>query len=143
MKDFSKYLKDGRRVAAFGQQYDNEIEVFLLYCSRKDHFSKKRAKSVYSSYKAGTPLEKIVVDFEIAENTDGEEYVKLNYAHPVVIRIPIKEGDSAQYTFSKYMVENFYRKTYRYYRITVERGFLIKDKEMIQVSQKLEKHRWS
>lgn len=93
MRDFKKYLKDGRRVAAFGKQIGNEVEVFLLYCSKKDQFSKKYAKSVY----------------QVSKFNDGDSVIREEGLHPVIFRIPIKEGDSAEYTFKVYMRDNFYR----------------------------------
>jgi len=98
MRDFSKYLKDGRRVAAFGQQIGNEVEVFLLYCSKKDHFSKQLAKTVYAVYLSHND-----------PNLNLKYFKGVFKYSPVIFRIPIKEGDSAEYTFKMYMRDNFYR----------------------------------
>lgn len=116
MKDFSKYLKDGRRVAAFGQQIGKELEVFLLYCSRKDHFSKKWAKFTYDLYLSASKDLDYINNFKV---------------HPVVLRIPIIEGNTAEYTFKTYMNENFYRKSYIALRATRIREYLYKYKEQV------------
>lgn len=125
MRDFSKYLKDGRRVAAFGQQIGNEVEVFLLYCSRKDQFSKKRAKGIYDLYCWKTnktlPLETSIGVF-----------------HPAILRIPIKEGDSAEYTFKMYMRDNFYKVKTVYTRVTRVENYLVGNGEVIKKSYRYE-----
>lgn len=133
MRDFSKYLKDGRRVAAFGEQIDNEVEIFLLYCSKKDQFNKKLAKNVYSYYRNGVfGIDELITTYEIAKNEDGEEYVKFNYAHPVIFRIPIKEGDSAEYTFKMYMKDNFYRLKTINTRVISVADYLVSNGECIK-----------
>ena len=122
MRDFSKYLKDGRRVAAFGQRIGNEVEIFLLYCNKKDHFSKVFAKYVYSLFKI---------------NTHNIESVKERF-HPTILRIPIKEGDSAEYTFKMYMRDNFYRKYKIYQRITKVKEVLVSAQEGFKKIENLE-----
>lgn len=122
MKDFSKYLKDGRRVAAFGQQINNEVEIFLLYCSKKDQFSKEYAKYVYSLFKI---------------NTTNIELVKQEF-HPTILRIPIKEGDSAEYTFKLYMRDNFYKVKTVYTRVIKVEDYLVGNGEVIKKSSRYE-----
>lgn len=145
MKDFSKYLKDGRRVAAFGQQYDNEIEVFLLYCSKKDHFSKKLARNIYSMWFAEEKQERVLIrsTSKIIEqaiellDSDNNPYTKTiekaiiipYYAHPIVLRIPIKKGDTALHTFNVYMNETFYRKKYTVIPMIKIKEYLYKHEE--------------
>jgi|694.fasta_scaffold00478_100 hypothetical protein len=94
MKNFKRYLEDGRRVAAFGRELIGEVEIFLLYCSVKDHFNKRFAKHMYEIYKNAKSIQYLKEEFKI---------------HPVILRIPIQEGDSAEYTFKRYMRENFYK----------------------------------
>ena len=119
MRDFSKYLKDGRRVAAFGQQIGNEVEIFLLYCSKKDQFNKKKAEQVYI-------LWNWVTDKQIPFNTSIGKF------NPVILRIPIKEGDSAEYTFKMYMRDNFYRLKTINTRVISVADYLVSNGECIK-----------
>jgi hypothetical protein len=98
MKDFKKYLQDGRRVAAFGKQIGQEVELFLLYCSKKDHFSKEWVNLVYRLFQ-----------IKVVEYNGKSFKWGVTNLHPVILRIPISEGDSAEYTFKKYMRDNFYK----------------------------------
>lgn len=127
MKDFSKYLKDGRRVAAFGQQIGNEVEIFLLYCNKKDHFSKQLAKTVYTIYLSHN------------DSNLNLKYFKGVFKYsPVIFRIPIKEGDSAEYTFKMYMRDNFYRKHKIYQSVTKVKEVLVSAQEGFQKIENLE-----
>lgn len=90
--NYQGYLKNGNRVASFGIEKEGKLEIFLLYCSKHDSFSKQTAKQLYERYlKVG--INKLSTEF-----------------HPVILLLPINESDSASYTFQNYIRENFYKK---------------------------------
>lgn len=90
--NYQGYLKNGNRVASFGIDKEGKLEMFLLYCSKHDSFSKQTAKQLYERYlKVG--INKLSTEF-----------------HPVILLLPINESDSASYTFQNYIRENFYKK---------------------------------
>ncbi len=138
MRDFKKYLKDGKRVAAFGKQIGQEVELFLLYCSKKDQFSKKKVINAHLNWITYGRPEKLL--FECKRNKviiNKKTYIQFTpvYAHPVIIRIPIQEGDSAEYTFKKYMRDNFYRLQTRYYRMILSLDYLVNDFEQVPLEK--------
>ena len=90
--NYQGYLKNGNRVASFGIEKEGKLEMFLLYCSKHDSFSKQTAKQLYERYlKVG--INKLSTEF-----------------HRVILLLPINESDSASYTFQNYIRENFYKK---------------------------------
>ncbi len=90
--NYQGYLKNGNRVASFGIEKEGKLEMFLLYCSKHDSFSKQIAKNTYEYY--------------LENGWDG----KFQSFHPVILLLPINESDSASYTFQNYIRENFYKK---------------------------------
>ena len=90
--NYQGYLKNGNRVASFGIEKEGKLEIFLLYCSKQDSFSKHTAKQLYEYY--------------LENGWDG----KFQSFHPVILLLPINESDSASYTFQNYIRENFYKK---------------------------------
>ena len=90
--NYQGYLKNGNRVASFGIEKEGKLEMFLLYCSKQDSFSKQTAKNTYKYY--------------LENGWDG----KFQSFHPVILLLPINESDSASYTFQNYIRENFYKK---------------------------------
>lgn len=90
--NYQGYLKNGNRVASFGIEKEGKLEMFLLYCSKQDSFSKHTAKNTYEYY--------------LENGWDG----KFQSFHPVILLLPINESDSASYTFQNYIRENFYKK---------------------------------
>ena len=90
--NYQGYLKNGNRVASFGIEKEGKLEMFLLYCSKHDPFSKQTAKNTYEYY--------------LENGWDG----KFQSFHPVILLLPINESDSASYTFQNYIRENFYKK---------------------------------
>jgi len=90
--NYQGYLKNGNRVASFGIEKEGKLEMFLLYCSKHDSFSKQTAKNTYEYY--------------LENGWDG----KFQSFHPVILLLPINESDSASYTFQNYIRENFYKK---------------------------------
>ena len=90
--NYQGYLKNGNRVASFGIEKEGKLEMFLLYCSKHDPFSKQTAKNTYKYY--------------LENGWDG----KFQSFHPVILLLPINESDSASYTFQNYIRENFYKK---------------------------------
>lgn len=90
--NYQGYLKNGNRVASFGIEKEGKLEMFLLYCSKYDSFSKQTAKNTYEYY--------------LENGWDG----KFQSFHPVILLLPINESDSASYTFQNYIRENFYKK---------------------------------
>ena len=90
--NYQGYLKNGNRVASFGIEKEGKLEMFLLYCSKHDPFSKQTAKNTYKYY--------------LENGWDS----KFQSFHPVILLLPINESDSASYTFQNYIRENFYKK---------------------------------
>jgi len=90
--NYQGYLKNGNRVASFGIEKEGKLEMFLLYCSKLDCFSKHTAKNTYEYY--------------LENGWDG----KFQSFHPIILLLPINESDSASYTFQNYIRENFYKK---------------------------------
>ena len=90
--NYQGYLKNGNRVASFGIEKEGKLEMFLLYCSKHDPFSKQTAKNTYKYY--------------LENGWDG----KFQSFHPVILLLPINESDSASYTFQNYIRKNFYKK---------------------------------
>lgn len=121
--NYQRYLKNGNRVASFGIEKRGVLEIFLLYCSSKDCFSKQTAKTLYKYY---------------LEN--GEEKMKNLFPeyHPMILLIPINEKDSASWTFQNYIKENFYKKKERV-RYYVEEYLINKNSEIVKRVAKFNK----
>ena len=98
--NFKCYNIKGDRFAIFGKHLDNnKLQLFILKCSKKDHFNKNTAKSVYQLYQ----------DFpNTFENLTVEE---VKY-HPTILNLEVGT-DSPKYVFDKYCRENFFRKVER------------------------------
>jgi hypothetical protein len=89
LRTYKFYDIKGRRLAIFGRAPLNvKLETFVLTCSKKDFFSKKKARQVYDDYLAG--------------NLDVEKY------HPVIMRMPVVDDDPGR-TFMNFC-ENSYLK---------------------------------
>lgn len=76
--NLKKYNSKGQRLAIFGRSVsDDQIEVLILTCSKRDQFTKKTAKEVYDYYVK-----------------TGENTIDLHDTtyHPTVLTIPIREG---------------------------------------------------
>lgn len=86
--NFKKYTHKNQRLAIFGKEIDGELEVFKLICNPKDRFIKNIAKSVYVNWSKKD------------SSKEWEDY--LLQFHPIITRIVIEKGDSAEYTFKKY-----------------------------------------
>jgi hypothetical protein len=86
------YCPKGRRIAVFGQQIGDKIEIFELYCSKNDQFCKSLAKSIYSHQLRNT----------------GFFNAKYCPFHPKIYLIDIKEGDTFRYTFEQHCLWNYH-----------------------------------
>jgi len=94
--NLKRYDEKGRRVAAFAQVKDEKLEVFLLFCSKKDQFSKKTAKLVYEKFLSNK------------EAFDGKcEHEKCIY-HPEIKTVDILDASRPKWSFLTWMSENFY-----------------------------------
>lgn len=51
ISNFKLATKTGKRVAVFADKVDDKVEFFYLICSKRDVFSKKKAKEAYSKWK--------------------------------------------------------------------------------------------
>jgi len=87
------YKKSGNRVAVFGRDVSvgntKGLEVFELQCSKKDAFSRKKARQIYELYLS-----------------DGVKEVEKLGFRPFISILEF-EKDSAKYIFKQYCDKNF------------------------------------
>lgn len=82
------YDEKGRRLSIFSRLKGERMEILVFTCSKKDTFSKKKARDLYNEF-------------------GGE---KTEYSSkPKFVYIPI-ENDKPKFTFLKWCRENFYQK---------------------------------
>ena len=82
------YTKKGDRLALFGQEWDGELKIVAIRCSRRDMFSKYSAKWAYSQWACGT---------------------KTKY-HPTELSVNILNGETPRHAFNRWCEDNYYRK---------------------------------
>lgn len=87
------YDAKGRRIAAFCRELDSKTaEIYLLFCSKKDQFSRKFARSIYENYIAGSQAITVKVS-------------------PITVEVPlIAEGKTLQ-TLINFLSEEYYLKS--------------------------------
>jgi hypothetical protein len=88
MRDYSKYLKSGKRLAAFGKVVGDKLEIDIIVFSKKERFRKKDAILLYNIY------------------------LEWNYVCDIRIELPL-DNHRPSWLFHKYMRENYYRKLER------------------------------
>lgn len=90
---YKAYDERGRRLAIFGRKvYTDELEIFILKCSTKDSFFKKKARAVYEAWLDCAPdLKKIV---------DGKY-------HPRVYTLPLGDPNRIRKRFNDHVHENY------------------------------------
>lgn len=82
------YAADKRRIAAFAEDAgEGKLKVYLFFCSRKDSFSRKKAKQLYAEYKAGegTSTPEIFV-LPIDPSKPQKEFITYMYKNYFVIK---------------------------------------------------------
>lgn len=95
LANYQMHTAKGNRLAIFGKNCKEGVEIFILEASKHDQFSKQIAKDVYKAFK----------DPKYAKFWS----IDTNYYHPHTEIIKIKEGDSYKYTFDQYC-KNYYKK---------------------------------
>lgn len=98
--NLKKYNEKGQRLAIFAKQNDDILNIFVLTCSKKDHFIKDTARRVYENYETGIGM---------------EDY------HPQIFSVP--HNGKPKYTFLKWCNDNYYR---QFNKIIPFRGQLMK-----------------
>lgn len=91
------YDEKGRRLAIFGQEIDNKLEIFVLTCSKHDSFNKRLATEVYNKYLNGEPLEVPVYGYNYPSQ---EKVVKSTLTfNPFIYRIDIQNPAQSKNEF--------------------------------------------
>lgn len=106
--NFKCYDRKGRRVAVFGRQIANVVQIFELKCSKSDQFNKDTAKMAYLWF---------------------ENNQKLESFHPNVYNVVITGENKPLWTFNQHCKENYYHKqtiTCLYNVEMLKRGFEMK-----------------
>lgn len=86
---FKKYNEKGQRLSCFGREVgDNQLEIFILTCSKQDQFNKKVSKKAYQNYLNG--VDNTLIDF-----------------HPEIYRIDMKDNKPL-WTFLTHLKEKYY-----------------------------------
>lgn len=113
------YDQKQRRIGVIGEEIEGiegKLRIWELTCSNLDNFRRKEVKEVYREH---SPYGCFGNMIQIGD----KKY------HPEVHFIEIKKGDSVKYTFDFYCKTNFYHKTTKTVKYSVE--FLDNGKECI------------
>lgn len=117
--NFKCYDSKGRRLAIFGRQKANSIQIVEIKCSKDDQFHKSIAKRVYEEW-----LKK-----PLTENHKGQVNINGFYGtfHPEVYTIFIIEENKSLWTFNQHCKNNYYHKVIQLRRREYEETVLIKN----------------
>ena len=115
------YTPKGKRVAIFGKQDGQKLHIFELTCSENDNFSYSLARGIYENWETG----------EVE-----------NKYHPRIHSIDIEGDDTAQFTFSKYCNENFWKRKFYAFEVNlpIGRGNFVPLQQSGYIFYKHEKH---
>lgn len=91
--NFKCYDRKGRRVAVFGRQIANVVQIFELKCSKLDQFNKYTAKRIYKMFTGEHP-----------------KLSWFNEYHPNVYNVVITGENKPLWTFNQHCKENYYHK---------------------------------
>lgn len=106
----------GNRCAVFARPTGvglKRTEVFILECSRKDMFSKKRAREAYETYIRSGGMEcfyttcHYFVDRQDGINFPAGRTVKVHQCHPLVITLPVPFSNEAITSYLKSFLKTF------------------------------------
>lgn len=99
---FQYYNDKRRRLSCFSRKLNNdELEMWIWTCDRRDMFNRKLARTMYSIYiNGGTPQ---LLDFAA-----GDEYGKVEEIHPQIFTIPL-DGKHPKKAFLDYLADNYYK----------------------------------
>jgi hypothetical protein len=97
--------KKGRRLAIFGREINNTLEVFVLTCSKHDSFNKKIATQVYNLHLEGKPLEINVYGYNYPST---EKVVKSTLTFkPNIYNIAITDPAQSKNEFLQHCADTF------------------------------------
>lgn len=94
------YNRKMQRLAIFARRIDDNLEVFILRCSKKDNFNRALARQAYNLYIAmqSSPIV-----------SKKSAIVSLIGFNPELIIVPLMQ-DGPQYSFNMYCKNNFYKR---------------------------------
>jgi len=120
MRDYNKYLEDGRRLSCFGQVIEEVLKITIIICSKKDQFSKKKAYQLYRHLLNGD-----------------------KYCSPMIIEVELNKENPIK-VFKKTLNRLFYRKHYKTTKISalLEEEILSKGKTDIIVKSQIKHSKW-
>jgi len=96
--NYQRYNKKGQRLAIFGREVGDQVEIFVLTCSKKDSFNRKLARNVYESFLALTG------DGETINPTLKDQ----NY-HPHIYTILKRDSNGPKFYFLMHCKSTYYR----------------------------------
>ena len=102
MKEFANHRlfdKSGRRLGIFGRVVLNELEIFVLTCSKHDRFNRKFVRKVWEFYLEDKPLAFLDMTFK-----------------PSIYRIPLLDSEFPKNCFLQH-TNDFYCKQYDIYEV--------------------------
>lgn len=128
-KTYKFYDENKRRIAAFAREIDGgKMEIFLLFCSPRDNFSRIGARLVYSAIMDG---QFTIIRTEPDCVAYKDELTGITY-HPKVFYIGSSENPRK--AFIEVMEANFYRRRIRW--VKYEQAFLVKsDNQRIEIGK--------
>lgn len=104
-KTYKFYTGKNQRIAAFArEQTYGKLEIFLLFCSPKDHFSRREANIVYSNILDG---QLVVISLENGQMSFRDDETGITY-HPEIFSID--PGEKPKLAFIHFMQQHYFRK---------------------------------
>jgi hypothetical protein len=81
----------GKRLAIFARPVgEKETELFILTCSKRDNFSRKRAREIYSNWVDFGEARYYTTYFIGFEDSEFKRGLKKHICHPIIQKIPFK-----------------------------------------------------
>lgn len=104
-KTYKFYTGKNQRIAAFARERsDKQLEIFLLFCSPKDHFSRREANITYFAILDGQLR---ITPSQSGQSNYSDEVTGITY-HPEIVLIPL--GEKPKLDFIHWMQEHYFRK---------------------------------
>lgn len=113
---YAFYNEKGNRLAIFCEHTEDKLEIAVFECSKKDSFSKKKAKEAYKGLKEeGTPVSS---DFSKIKSIGSAKYVieKYNVHNPKGYLVDVVDNKPKK-TFIGWCKEHYLRPSFRVVKI--------------------------
>lgn len=103
------YAEDGRRIAAFAEETEqsDKLKITLIYCSKQDQFSKKKAKYIHA--RLNNKISDLLGDFGCPDCL----------YHPEIFTITVN-SKTPKKDFISYMFNNYYVKREKIVKCWIE-----------------------